>query len=104
MEDNMLHVIQEGHTAQPEIYRLGKPIRDDFGIVGYTECVKIVEWDGKKMAFGGSWIPAHLVVRKYGTRCRCEEKKAQTYNLELDELLVKEAEIKASWDEYAKNH
>jgi len=105
MEDNMLYLVKEDHKAEAEIYSLGKPIKDaDGSIVGYTECSKIVEVDGKKLAFCGTWIPARLVVRRYGMKDDSERRKAYIYNMELDELLVKEAERKASWDEYAKNH
>jgi hypothetical protein len=100
-EDNMLYLVKEDHKAEPEIYRLGWPMKNpDGSIMGYTECSKIVEWDGKKLAFGGTWIPVGLVVRRYGMRCDCERRKAYIYNMELDVLLLKEAERKAALEKY----
>ena len=97
----MLYLVKEDHKAEPEIYRLGRPIKNpDESIMGYTECSKIVEWDGKKLAFCGTWIPASLVVRKYGMKDDSERIKAYIYTMDLDILLVKEAERKAALEKY----
>jgi len=100
-EDNMLYLVKEDHKVEPEIYRLGWPMKNpDGSIMGYTECSKIVEYDGKKLAFGGTWIPVGLIVRKYGELTDMEAYRARLYNKELDVLLLKEAERKAALEKY----
>jgi hypothetical protein len=101
-----LYLVKESRDSEKvDVYRLGSPTKEADGtIIGYTSCSQIADYEGKTFASTNIWIPASLIVRKYGEASAQEAQEAAEYNTALDELLEIEAAKERARKEWEETH